>query len=224
MYTRGVRFIWLLTLAVSLASVAAWPTPQNQDSSPASTKTKHSKKDKRTSEASDQNASGKTSSKLDLNSATKEQLEAPPGIGEAFAQKIIDGRPYKSKGDLVRKSVLPSSTYDKIKNQVTARQTGKSEGSEEASAGSAAASTAKPSPAQASTATKRVAETPQTTAQTPPEKGMVWVNLNSGVYHREGDRWYGKTKNGKFMSETDAQKAGYRASKTGSKKDAEKEQ
>ena len=51
---------------------------------------------------------------------------------------------------------------------------------------------------------------------------MVWVNLDSGIYHREGDRWYGKTKKGKFMSEADAQKAGYRASKTG-QKDAEKE-
>jgi hypothetical protein len=44
---------------------------------------------------------------------------------------------------------------------------------------------------------------------------MVWVNLKTGVYHREGDRWYGKTKNGKFMTESDAQKAGYRASKQG---------
>ena len=62
-------------------------------------------------------------------------------------------------------------------------------------------------------------------AQTPPEKGMVWVNLNSGIYHREGDQWYGKTKHGKFMSEADAQKAGYRVSKAGqSNKSDEKEE
>ena len=54
-------------------------------------------------------------------------------------------------------------------------------------------------------------------AQAPPQPGMVWVNLDSGVYHREGDRWYGKTKHGKYMSEADAEKAGYRASKTGPK-------
>ena len=44
---------------------------------------------------------------------------------------------------------------------------------------------------------------------------MVWVDLDTKVYHREGDRWYGKTKNGKLMSESDAQKAGYRAAKEG---------
>ncbi len=50
-------------------------------------------------------------------------------------------------------------------------------------------------------------------AQTPPQKGMVWVNLDSGVYHKEGTRWYGKTKNGKFMTEADAIKAGYKSAK-----------
>jgi hypothetical protein len=44
---------------------------------------------------------------------------------------------------------------------------------------------------------------------------MVWVNLDSKVYHREGDRWYGKTKRGKFMTEADAIAAGYHASKEG---------
>ena len=50
------------------------------------------------------------------------------------------------------------------------------------------------------------------TAQTPPSAGMVWVNTDSGVYHKNG-RWYGKTKHGKFMSEADAVKAGYRPAK-----------
>jgi hypothetical protein len=48
---------------------------------------------------------------------------------------------------------------------------------------------------------------------------MVWVNLDSGVYHHERDRWYGKTKHGKYMSEADAQKAGYRSAKTSAKKE-----
>jgi hypothetical protein len=52
-------------------------------------------------------------------------------------------------------------------------------------------------------------------AKTPPAKGVVSVNLKTGIYDREGDRWYGKTKGGKFMSESDAQKAGYRPAKNG---------
>jgi hypothetical protein len=51
---------------------------------------------------------------------------------------------------------------------------------------------------------------PESVGKTTPQKGMVWVNTDSGVYHREGDHWYGKTKDGKFMSEEEAKKAGFR--------------
>ena len=59
---------------------------------------------------------------LDLNSATKEQLQALPGFGEAYADRIIDNRPYKAKNELVSKKVIPEATYNKIKNDIVAHQ------------------------------------------------------------------------------------------------------
>jgi competence protein ComEA len=60
--------------------------------------------------------------KLDINTATVEQLKELPGIGDAYSKKIVDGRPYRAKNELVQNKVIPQATYDKIKDMIIAKQ------------------------------------------------------------------------------------------------------
>ena len=145
---------------------------------------------------------------VNLNTASQADLEALPGVGPATAKKIIAGRPYATVADL-SKAGVPKNTIDKITSMVTVGSA--------APASKAPSMAPAPAPAAAPTATPAKATAAPATAQQPPVKGMVWVNLDTKVFHREGDRYYGTTKNGKFMIEADAVKAGYREAKSAAK-------
>jgi DNA uptake protein ComE-like DNA-binding protein len=191
------------------------------------------------SKADSPSASSASSGPVDLNTASEADLIALNGVGKATAAKIIAGRPYSSVSDL-SKAGVSKATITKIQGQVTVSGAAAAS-SKPAPAPSAPASTPAPSksaPAASSTTSSAPAAAPAASSNSGSSakssaaskaaprteqaagggNGLVWVNTKSGVYHKEGDRWYGRTEEGKYMSEPDAIKAGYRAEKTREKK------
>ena len=114
---RILSFILISLLSIALplgAQTKAKTTPKAQAPATAT---------KATGSAKSTAATPSVNTLVDLNAATRAQLMAIPGIGEAYADKIIAGRPYTRKDQLITKKIIPQATYDKIKDNVIARQT-----------------------------------------------------------------------------------------------------
>jgi hypothetical protein len=217
MKSNSILWRALLTAIVAAALTSGAAPKSKSDSTKA------------TSDSTTSKASKSSSAKIDINTASEEELETLPGVGAATAKKIVANRPYSSITEL-KKAGLSQKNIQKIQPMAKASRTHVSEPSGAAAPStSTSTSTSTSSEPKASTRRSRPARTESETTESIPKtssststssvsadaaaaKGMVWVNTDSKVYHKPGDRWYGKTKEGAYMTEQQAVANGYRAS------------
>lgn len=98
-----MKLIRMLMLAVALVAVAAGQSAPAKDSAKASAK-------------------APAAEVIDINTASPDELQKIPGVGPAYADKIVKGRPYRAKNELLTKKVVPAATYSKIKDRIIAKQ------------------------------------------------------------------------------------------------------
>ena len=111
MFQKNIRFFGFVLAFAMMANMGyAQGTTADSGKDAAATKKKSDSTAPKTKKAD----------LVDINAASKEELTALPGIGDAYSQKIIDGRPYNTKRDLVTKKIIPQATYDQVKDKIIA--------------------------------------------------------------------------------------------------------
>jgi DNA uptake protein ComE-like DNA-binding protein len=113
---RTKRLLAALAAALALTMTCAAQAPKTAPAKKGATATHQPQ-----TPATQQAQTHKSAELVDINTATADSLKTIPGIGDAYAEKIIQGRPYRTKHDLVQKKILPQGVYDKVKGQIVAR-------------------------------------------------------------------------------------------------------
>jgi len=101
---KFAKYVWILIVAFALAAAPQTPKKAASKAAPNTP------------------AAATTTALVDINSASEKELKELPGIGDAYAAKIVAGRPYRAKNQLVQKKIVPEATYDKIKDQIIAHR------------------------------------------------------------------------------------------------------